>query len=87
MKKLNTLVLVTVLAAGTLSAEAQITLDGIINATEIGAAAAGKYTSLGAFSPLHVSNAGFGQAGLLRMYGANKRLSSVQAKALRNISD
>ncbi|RSK40038.1 T9SS type A sorting domain-containing protein [Hymenobacter perfusus] len=70
MKKLSTLLLATTLTGATLSAQAQITLDGIISATEIGTAA-GQYTSLGAFTPAHVSSAGFGNAGLLRMYGAN----------------
>ncbi|AHJ96059.1 T9SS type A sorting domain-containing protein [Hymenobacter swuensis] len=70
MKKLSTLILATTLTGTALSAQAQITLDGIINATEIGSAA-GKYTSLGAFTPAHIGSAGFGNAGLLRMYGAN----------------
>lgn len=70
MKKITTLALATTLAGATLSAQAQITLDGIINANEIGATG-GKYTSLGAFTPLHVAGDGFGLAGLLRMYGAN----------------
>jgi len=70
MKKLSTLLLATTLTGATLSAQAQITLDGIISTTEIGTAA-GQYTSLGAFTPAHVSSAGFGNAGLLRMYGAN----------------
>ena len=70
MKKISTLVLATTLTGTALSAQAQITLDGIINANEIGATA-GKYTPLGAFTPAHVGSAGFGNAGLLRMYGAN----------------
>ncbi|WP_210513923.1 T9SS type A sorting domain-containing protein [Hymenobacter terricola] len=70
MKKTLTLALLATLTGATLSAQAQITLDGIINANEIGTAG-GKYTSLGAFSTAHVGNAGFGFAGLLRMYGAN----------------
>lgn len=70
MKKITTLALVATLAAATLSAQAQITLNGIVDANEIGAAA-GKYTSLGAFTPLHVGNDGFGFNGLLRMYAAN----------------
>ncbi len=69
MKKALTLTLITALAGGTLSAQAQITLDGVINANEIGAG--GKYVSLGAFTTPHVGTAGFGLAGLLRMYGAN----------------
>lgn len=70
MKKLSTLVLATTLTGAALSAQAQVTLDGIISATEIGSAA-GQYMSLGAFTPAHVGDAGFGYAGLLRMYGAN----------------
>jgi hypothetical protein len=70
MNKTLTLALITTLAGGALSARAQITLDGVINASEIGATG-GKYASLGAFTTPHVSNAGFGNAGLLRLYGAN----------------
>lgn len=70
MKKLTTLTLAAALTGATLSAQAQITLDGVINAAEIGTAG-GKYASLGAFTPPHVGNAGFGFAGLLQMYGAN----------------
>ncbi|MDB5236551.1 MAG: hypothetical protein JWR44_3544 [Hymenobacter sp.] len=70
MKKTTTLALVAALTAGTFSAQAQITLDGIINANEIGTTGV-KYRSLGAFTPAHVGNAGFGFFGLLRMYGAN----------------
>lgn len=74
MKKVFTLALATSLSAAALSAQAQITLDGLINANEIGASAAGKYTSLGAFSTAHNATTGptgFGNAGLLRLYGAN----------------
>jgi hypothetical protein len=71
MKKNLTLALLATLTGSTLNAQAQITLDGIINANEIGAATAGKYTSLGAFTTAHVGSAGFGNAGLLRLYGAN----------------
>ena len=70
MKKTFTLALFAGLTGAALSAHAQITLDGVISAAEIGTAA-GKYASLGAFSTPHVGNAGFGNAGLLRMYGAN----------------
>ncbi|GAB3587837.1 T9SS type A sorting domain-containing protein [Hymenobacter daeguensis] len=70
MKKTLTLALITTLAGGALSARAQITLDGVVNASEIGATG-GRYASLGAFTTPHVGNAGFGNAGLLRMYGAN----------------
>jgi hypothetical protein len=70
MKKTLTLALIASLVGGTLSAQAQITLDGVINANEIGTTG-GKYASLGAFTTPHVGTAGFGNAGLLRMYGAN----------------
>lgn len=70
MKKTFTLALAATLAGTAFNAQAQITLDGVINAAEIGPAA-GQYASLGAFTPAHVSSAGFGNAGLLRMYGAN----------------
>ncbi|MCB2409626.1 T9SS type A sorting domain-containing protein [Hymenobacter lucidus] len=70
MKKITTLALATSLATAALSAQAQITVDGVIAANEIGSTA-GKYVSLGAFTTPHVGNAGFGFAGLLRMYGAN----------------
>lgn len=69
MKKAITLALVSTLA-GAASAQAQITLDGIIDANEIGTTG-GKYTSLGAFTTAHSGSAGFGNAGLLHMYGAN----------------
>lgn len=74
MKKRFTLTLAAALTGATLSAQAQITLDGIINANEIGAGTAGKYISLGAFSTAHNATSGptgFGNAGLLRMYAAN----------------
>ena len=70
MKKTTTLALAATLAATAFSAQAQVTLDGVIKAEEIGGGA-GQYTSLGAFSPKHVGDAGFGFAGLLRLYGAN----------------
>jgi hypothetical protein len=70
MRKISTLVLFTGLAGASLSAQAQVALDGVVSAAEIGTTA-GKYASLGAFTPPHVGNAGFGNAGLLRMYGAN----------------
>ncbi|RZL14182.1 MAG: hypothetical protein EOO62_06160, partial [Hymenobacter sp.] len=74
MTKISTLALATVLATATLSAQAQITLDGVITAAEIGTGGA-KYQSLGAFSTSHTpatgGPTGFGNAGLLRMYGAN----------------
>jgi len=71
MKKTFTLALITTaIAGGTLRAQAQVALDGVINANEIGTIG-GKYASLGAFTTPHVGNAGFGNAGLLRLYGAN----------------
>ncbi|WP_035564940.1 T9SS type A sorting domain-containing protein [Hymenobacter sp. IS2118] len=70
MKKTTTLALAAALTAATLSAQAQITLDGVITAAEIGATP-GKYASLGAFTTPHVGDKGFGFAGLLRLYGAN----------------
>ncbi|MBO2010203.1 T9SS type A sorting domain-containing protein [Hymenobacter negativus] len=70
MNKTFTLALVTALTGGALNAQAQITLDGVVNANEIGTTS-GQYASLGAFTTAHVGSAGFGNAGLLRMYGAN----------------
>ncbi|MGI4865186.1 MAG: T9SS type A sorting domain-containing protein [Janthinobacterium lividum] len=74
MNKISTLALATALAATSLSAQAQITLDGVITAAEIGTGGS-KYQSLGAFSTSHTpvtgGPTGFGNAGLLRMYGAN----------------
>ncbi|GAA4039965.1 hypothetical protein GCM10022409_27240 [Hymenobacter glaciei] len=74
MQKISTLALFAGLAGTTLSAQAQITLDGVVNAAEIGTSG-GKYTSLGAFTTSHTpvpgGPTGFGNAGLLRMYGAN----------------
>ena len=71
MNKIFTLSLAATLTGAALNAQAQITLDGIINANELGANTAGKYASLGAFTAPHVAGAGFGNAGLLQMYGAN----------------
>ena len=73
MKKTSTLLLAAGLAGASLTAQAQITLDGIINANELGTGGS-KYASLGAFSTPHnptTGPTGFGNAGLLRMYGAN----------------
>lgn len=74
MNKISTLALATTLAAASLSAHAQITLDGVITAAEIGTGG-NKYQSLGAFSTSHTPTpggpTGFGNAGLLRLYGAN----------------
>lgn len=73
MNKTSTLLLAAGLAGASLTAQAQITLDGIINANELGTGGS-KYASLGAFSTAHnptTGPTGFGNAGLLRMYGAN----------------
>ena len=66
MKNLFTLAATGLLASAAFNAQAQITLDGIISANEIGA---GKYTSLGRYTAPHP--AGFGDWGLLQMYAAN----------------
>ena len=68
MKKLSTLALATTLAGAALSAQAQITLDGVISADEL---TTGNYMSLGKFTTPHDPGKGFGNAGLLQMYGAN----------------
>jgi len=68
MKKHLTAITASALALSSLTVQAQITLDGVVNANEIGA---GNYVSLGAFTPTHVPGAGFGMFGLLRLYGAN----------------
>lgn len=74
MPKISTLALAATLAATTLSAQAQVTLDGTITAAEIGTTA-GKYQSLGKFTTSHTpvtgGPTGFGNAGLLQLYGAN----------------
>lgn len=70
MKKNLTSLLAAALMLGAVSAQAQITLDGVINANEIGTGT-GKYVSLGsAFTGAH-NDQGFGGFGLLRLYGAN----------------
>lgn len=54
--------------ASAFGAQAQtVTVDGILNANEIGAASAGKYVVLGTYPYAH----GFGDAGLLSLYAAN----------------
>lgn len=68
MKKLFTLAAAGTLVAASLSANAQITLDGVINTAEIGTGTS-KYVSLGRYTGAHP--AGFGDWGLLQMYGAN----------------
>lgn len=67
MKKQFTLAAAALLAAGSLSAQAQIAVDGVITAAEIGAANTGKYVLLGKFT----SPRGFGDWGLLSLYAAN----------------
>ena len=67
MKKLFTLAAASVLAAGTLSAQAQVAVDGVLNAAEIGAANSGRYVLVGKFT----SPRGFGDWGLLSLYAAN----------------
>ena len=73
MKKIVTLALASTLATAALSARAQIKLDGIISADELGTTT-GKYQSLGKFTTSHTPVAGgptgFGNAGLLQLYGA-----------------
>ncbi|MGI4831971.1 MAG: T9SS type A sorting domain-containing protein [Janthinobacterium lividum] len=70
MKKFATLALASTLATAALGARAQITLDGVINTAEIGTAS-GQYMSLGKFTTPHDPAKGFGNAGLLQLYGAN----------------
>jgi len=67
MKKLFTLAAAGVLAAVALNAQAQVAVDGVLSATEIGSASAGKYTLVGKYTNAH----GFGDWGLLSVYAAN----------------
>lgn len=67
MKKLFTLAAVGAMAAASFQANAQMTVDGILNSTEIGAATAGKYVLVGKFTNPH----GFGDYGFLSLYAAN----------------
>lgn len=64
MKKLFTLAAAGVLAAGTLSAQAQVALDGQLTAAEV---TAGNYVLLGKFT----NPRGFGDWGLLSLYAAS----------------
>lgn len=64
MKKLFTLAAASVLAAGTLSAQAQVTLDGQLTSAEV---TAGNYVLLGKFTNAR----GFGDWGLLSLYAAS----------------
>ena len=70
MKKIFTLAAAGVLATAALSAQAQITLDGVITAAEIGTGN-NKYQSAGTNTTPHVSDKGFGNWGLLQMYTAS----------------
>lgn len=70
MKKGYTLAAASLLAAGALNAQAQITPNGTIATTEIGTGN-GKYQLLGRFTTPHISAGGFGNWGLLSMYAAN----------------
>ena len=67
MKKMITLAAAGILAAGSLTAQAQIAVDGVLTAAEIGAANTGKYVLIGKFT----SPRGFGDWGLLSLYAAN----------------
>jgi hypothetical protein len=67
MKKLFTLAAAGAMAATALTAQAQITVDGTLNATEIGAANSGRYVRIGQFT----NPRGFGDYGLLSLYAAN----------------
>ncbi|WBA42556.1 T9SS type A sorting domain-containing protein [Hymenobacter canadensis] len=67
MKKLFTLAAAGAMAATALTAQAQITVDGTLNATEIGAANSGRYVRIGQFT----NPRGFGDWGLLSLYAAN----------------
>ncbi|MDB5236609.1 MAG: hypothetical protein JWR44_3602 [Hymenobacter sp.] len=64
MKKLFTLAAASVLAAGALSAQAQVTLDGQLTAAEV---TAGNYVLIGKYT----NPRGFGNAGLLSLYAAS----------------
>lgn len=67
MKKVFTLAAGALMAAGSFKAQAQIAVDGVLTAAEIGAANTGKYVLLGKFT----SPRGFGDWGLLSLYAAN----------------
>jgi Secretion system C-terminal sorting domain len=67
MKKLFTLAAAGAMAATALTAQAQITIDGTLNANEIGAANSGRYVRIGQFT----NPRGFGDWGLLSLYAAN----------------
>lgn len=67
MKKYLTLAAAGTLAAASFSAQAQVVVDGVLNATEIGAANTGKYVLLGKFT----NPRGFGDWGLMSLYAAN----------------
>ncbi|MCB2407810.1 T9SS type A sorting domain-containing protein [Hymenobacter lucidus] len=71
MKKIFTLATLGLLSATAFEAQAQITVDGVVDAAEIGAANTGRYSLLGRFNTPHIENGGFGNWGLLSMYAAN----------------
>lgn len=64
MKKIFTLAAAGVLAAASLSAQAQVAVDGVLNTAEIGGT--GGYILIGKFTMAR----GFGNAGLLSLYAA-----------------
>ena len=64
MKKIFTLTAAATLAAASLSAQAQVTVDGVLNAAEIGS---GNYVLVGKFTGAR----GFGSYGLLSLYAAS----------------
>ncbi|GAB3571194.1 T9SS type A sorting domain-containing protein [Hymenobacter daeguensis] len=64
MKKLFTLAAAGVLAAGSLTAQAQVTVDGQLTAAEV---TSGNYVLLGKYTNVR----GFGDAGLLSLYAAS----------------
>ena len=76
MKKIFTLAAASALATASLGAQAQVALDGVISADEIGVGN-NKYQSAGSNTTPHVFDKGFGNYGLLQMYtatgGANNR--------------
>lgn len=64
MKKTLTLLAAGALAAASLSAQAQVTVDGVLNTTEL---TTGNYVLLGKYT----NPRGFGDAGLISMYAAS----------------
>ena len=64
-----------------MSAQAQITPNGVIAVTEIGT---GNYQLLGRFTTPHISNGGFGNWGLLSMYASNGGANNITAGLCQN---